>query len=699
MHSRSLLSLFPLLGLWALAVAQPLFDLLGRSPEFFVAHAAGSTEILLIVAGLVVLLPAIMIAAVYFTGPAGVSAAVTALVFAIAIQTLKQAGLQTSIIAVPLAAGIGALAAFAYHRFATVRSFVSLLSLAIVVVPAIFLTTPSIRQLMSPPRIKGPEVRRKPGAQPPAPVLMVVIDETPLVSLVDAEGKIDPVLYPNLARLARDGIWFRNATAVSDYTQWAIPPIVSGRYPGPDLLPDSAHYPDNLFTLLGRTHRLVVAEGVTRLCPRDLCARLFNPLADRLSVVASDLGIVYLHLLLPNDLRARLPPLTSGWAGFGANQPEPRDAAASRPSPPGRLQVAENFTNWITPDDPQPTFYYLHTGLSHSPWQWLPSGQRNATRAPVPGDNDSSWTGDEWGIAQYYQRHLLQLALVDRVVGRIIARLDAAGRYNETLVVVTADHGTAFRPNAPRRAFREENAAEIMRVPLIVKLPEGLPVTVPLSEIGGQHVSDRNAETVDIAPTVADALGFEMSWKADGASLLDPRTERDSKQMFFADARQKRSYGRDGPDAAPAIQRKLYLFGGPDNFYRVPRPDRFVELVGKPLTELRIAEDGGNVTVKSLSAFQQIVHAPDAVPFDVAGEISQPKSGADATYVAVSVNGVVRAVTRTWSSEPRRWLATPPLDAWREGPNDLKVFIVDVDARGPLLRRTNQSEPPRDPPQ
>ncbi len=65
----------------------------------------------------------------------------------------------------------------------------------------------------------------------------------------------------------------------------------------------------------------------------------------------------------------------------------------------------------------------------------------------------------------------------------------------------------------------------------------------------------------------------------------------------------------------------------------------------------------------------------------------------------MAVNGVVRAVTRTWSSAPHQWLATPPLDAWREGPNDVKVFIVDADARGPLLLRTNQSEPPRDPPQ
>ncbi len=166
-----------------------------------------------------------------------------------------------------------------------------------------------------------------------------------------------------------------------------------------------------------------------------------------------------------------------------------------------------------------------------------------------------------------------------------------------------------------------------MRVPLIVKFQEGLPITVPFAEIGGEHVSNRNAETVDVAPTVVDALGFEMSWEADGASLLGTRPERGLETMLYADAgREKRSYGRDGPDAAPAIQRKLNLFGGPDNFYRVPQQDRFVELVGRPLTELRIADGGGDVTVKSLSAFQQLGAAPDggAVPTWQA-EMPQPK--------------------------------------------------------------------------
>lgn len=47
-------------ALSAVAVAQPLLDLLGSSPEFFVAHHAGRIDILLLTAGLVLVLPAML---------------------------------------------------------------------------------------------------------------------------------------------------------------------------------------------------------------------------------------------------------------------------------------------------------------------------------------------------------------------------------------------------------------------------------------------------------------------------------------------------------------------------------------------------------------------------------------------------------------------------------------------------------------
>ena len=47
-----------IIALWAVTIAQPLLDLLGANPEFFVAHRAGASDILLLTLALVVLLPA-----------------------------------------------------------------------------------------------------------------------------------------------------------------------------------------------------------------------------------------------------------------------------------------------------------------------------------------------------------------------------------------------------------------------------------------------------------------------------------------------------------------------------------------------------------------------------------------------------------------------------------------------------------------
>jgi len=409
--------------------------------------------------------------------------------------------------------------------------------------------------------------------------------------------------------------------------------------------------------------------------------------------MASDLRYVYLHVLLTDDLKHGLPDLTAGWADFGGLGERRRRLRAERTARPGRTprQVFEAFIEWFSADDPQPTFYFIDTLLTHFPHRSLPSGQINGTRAAVPGEiKPEAWNDDAWGLAQNYQRHLLQVAFVDGMLGRLLTRLKSVGLYDRAIVVVTADHGISFQPGTPRRAFTERTAADIMRVPLVIKLPAGRPVPAELTTlVGGQRVSDRNAEVIDIVPSVAHALGIGLPWPADGASLFDPSLpERPSKKLFHGSGRLVRSFDRHGPDAAPLLQRKIALFGGSANTYRVPQLARFGDLVGRPLAALRVQDGGGKVEVDHFEAFGQVDTRADPVVFDVGGRLAQARPDGSPTYLAVAVNGTVRAVTRTWSSEPRGWLATPPLDAWRDGHNEVEVFVVDADTRGPILRRT-----------
>src|SRR5688572_20864851 len=144
---------FHVAALWAIAVAQPLFDLLGDNPEFFVAHRAGAADVVLLTLTLAVLLPSVLALAVWLIGRAGEAAHAAAvgivvggLTSLLAMQLTVRAGVAAWFIAVPIALVAGAALAFARHRWAPVRAFLTVLSIAAIITPGLFLRKPGIRR-------------------------------------------------------------------------------------------------------------------------------------------------------------------------------------------------------------------------------------------------------------------------------------------------------------------------------------------------------------------------------------------------------------------------------------------------------------------------------------------------------------------------------------------------------------------------
>ena len=105
-----------------------------------------------------------------------------------------------------------------------------------------------------------------------------------------------------------------------------------------------------------------------------------------------------------------------------------------------------------------------HTALISGSHRGKQYGQQG-----LPGLAHTHWLDDELAIAQGYQRYLYQVELVDTLIGRLVSRLQAEGLYDRSLIVFTADHGVSFRPNQPNRLLTEENAPDILRVPLFIK--------------------------------------------------------------------------------------------------------------------------------------------------------------------------------------------------------------------------------------
>jgi hypothetical protein len=695
-------------GLWAVVVVQPLLDLTGANPEFFIAHRARPADIVLLIVALTIALPAILAAIVWVAARAGPRASTAALYCVLAalaglqaMQLVVRAGAETWPATLAAASAAGAGVVLAYRTWASVRSFFSVLSIAALIVPGVFFSQPGIGTLVfgaSQSANAAPAPNGKRGGSA-STVVLSIFDELPLVSLLDAGRNIDAALYPNLAALAKDAVWFRNATTVDDFTRYALPAILSGRYPERPALPSAVDYPNTLFTLVHRTHRLEVSEAVTALCPATLCTPVdAGSAVSRLAAMGRDLRVVFLHLILTPDLTRGLPDPSTTWAGFGtydAAAPGDPDAQPQDEAGAGsdadrvrdrwrqgiaaaRVAPVRQFIAGISREDPQPTLYFLHTLISHQPHHMLPIGRENKTWNLLPGRR--GWNRDEpWTVAQHYQRHLLQVGYVDYLIGRLVAQLKSVGLYDRALIVITSDHGVSYLPNAPQRTLIDRTADEIMRVPLLVKFPKSLGIA--------SRISDDNVESIDILPTIADVLDLDVPWHVDGSSLVDSyRPARRTKQMFSGDRRRRQNFSATGPDIVPALERKLELFGdGTRNRQRAPRLAAFESLIGQPLAALRIVDGGPTAEITDAWEFEHVDLATPAIPFDVSGRFASPLPRA---AVALGINGVIEAVTQTWESNARGWSATPRFDAWRQGRNAIDIFLIERDPSGLVLRRT-----------
>lgn len=504
-------------GLWALAFAQPLFDLLGRNAQFFVARGSTPGDILLLAFGYALLPPLVGAAIVGALGrirpAAGWAAMLVLVALIVAALLLPPVGdlLGGSGIAVPVALLLGAGAAALYARASGVRSFVTVLSPAPLIVLVLFLVASPVRGLVFPGEAEGSAGPSRSAT----PIVQVVFDELPLTTLMGTDGRIDAQLFPNFARLARTSTWYRDATTVDDLTTEAVPAQLTGLRPRAGRLPTARDHPRSLFTLFERSHRQTVIEPITDVCPERLCADVRPGTADRLRSLESDVEVVVQHLLLPEDLRDGLPAIDNVWEGFetGSRPGELRGGSNLREDVLDRLahdDATAGFERAIAAlgrRDARPPLLFVHSTLPHGPWRYLPGGRQYEIEGRgYPGLETDGWTGPQWQVDQAFQRHVLQVQYTDRLLGRLLDALRSSGVFDDAVLVVTADHGAAFVTGAPRRPVNPANAGAIAPVPFFVKAP-------------GQRegaVDDGAVRTIDVLPTIAEAAGVTIPWEVDG---------------------------------------------------------------------------------------------------------------------------------------------------------------------------------------
>ncbi len=669
-------------------VAAPVLDLYGRNPSVFVANRSTPEQI--VIFGLLVTFALPLVAVVILTITekvsaraadiayyilVGISAAATGLVISRQVVPENTPG------AVALALGIMVVVLLLCRRIESGLLFFSLLGPAVLVM---FLLISPTSSLLAEP-VAPVSTPDQVGS--PASIVFVQLDELPLASLLDEEGAINADLFPNFARLAASGNWYRNALSNSIATTQSVPANLSGVLGDSDDSPSLIDHPKNLFTLLGEGYQMHVVEWLTDMCPEELCKDYAGRGPARFGSLLEDVGVVYGHLSLPESAREGLPSIDGSWKGF-LGQAEAREAAPvdigdlAVPEPGQRskwIDWIERIIDGVEADEP-PTLHFVHLQAPHIPWRINPSGshyQRPEQYDEVDGiEGGGKWVTRPDLPRLAYQRHLYQLGFVDNRLGALFDKLDETGNWDDTLIVVLSDHGASFVPGEHRRWPMENNRSDLYRIPLIIKLP---------GQTEG-HVYDEPAYAIDVVPTIVDALDIETDWEFDGHSLLQIEgTNYPHQVIYYCCSREPAS--TDLNELFAQVRRDHEWVPNQGTWTDVAGSGPYADLVGASVSELApTPSDDLRWSLTQAGQLAAVDRASGWVPTFISGRLELP-SGVAEDDLLLAVNGTVAGTgfvirDSDTSGEIRGLLAE---DLVKEGANEVAILVPNPQGDGWLV--------------
>jgi arylsulfatase A-like enzyme len=152
---------------------------------------------------------------------------------------------------------------------------------------------------------------------------------------------------------------------------------------------------------------------------------------------------------------------------------------------------------WAKKFDPSYTGSINGENYHFNPLIWDEANQRR-----IISDRD---------LQHIYALYKGEIGWVDEQIGRLIEQLRSVGRLERTVIVITSDHGEEFFEHG-HRGHKLTVFDEVVRVPLLVVLPEELRRSVPPS-VGAQ------VELSDVLPTVLDLAQIDVPPTVYGRSL------------------------------------------------------------------------------------------------------------------------------------------------------------------------------------
>jgi arylsulfatase A len=245
----------------------------------------------------------------------------------------------------------------------------------------------------------------------------------------------------------------------------------------------------------------------------------------------------------------------------------------------GPTLINDFALDFVTRHKDEAFFLYYPMILTHDPFQ----------PTPESADWDPKAQGEQ--VHRDVKHFADMTAYMDKMVGRLVAKLDALGLRESTLILFLGDNGTGVGVTSQFKGQsypggKGTHTARGNHVPLIVSWP---------GKIAAGKVSNDLVGSVDFLPTLCDAAGVKTPAGLDGQSFFPQlRGERGQPREWLYTW-----YARDG---GPKPQWEFTM----STSYKLYRDGRFFDLQADPFEAKPLAREklSGNAAAaaKSLQA-------------------------------------------------------------------------------------------------
>ena len=351
--------------------------------------------------------------------------------------------------------------------------------------------------------------RRLPPARPGAPnVLLLVLDTVRAASLsLHGYGR---ETTPALTRFAQRGALFHRAYSHSPWTLPSHGSMFTGRYP---------HELSGTWqTALDAAHP-VLAE-VLAAAGYSTAGFVAN---SKYCSYEAGLQRGFLHFedypvspgeILNSSVLLRYLSEHDAVAGRRRHELLGRRTAAA---------INEEFLSWLSDQGERPFFAFLNYFDAHAPYlPPAPFDTRFGAAASRPNPRHVfgwQWTPEQ--VTAEQRAYDGAIAYLDAEIDRLLTELAARRRLDNTIVVVTSDHGELFGEHG---LIDHANSLHVrlLHVPLLLVWPERIPAAVAITQpVGLRHLA---ATILDLtgATTRLPGRSWSRLWRSGGSAIEAP---------------------------------------------------------------------------------------------------------------------------------------------------------------------------------